>query len=93
MVKILFFIVGVIITVGVIMVIFYGTFLSDIPEDKSWAIWLVLAGSILLGGLVGFLLVKFEKVGAFALGGWGGYCLALLIYNSFLYMVTDNPTG
>lgn len=33
-----------------------------------------------------------SKLGAFVLAGWGGYCLGLLIWNSFLYLATTSNT-
>jgi hypothetical protein len=40
--------------------------------------------------LVGFVLAKFYKVGAFVLAGWGGFAVGLLIYNA-LFSNIDSP--
>jgi hypothetical protein len=86
--KPIFFLAGVIVTVGVILLLFYSTFLKSTTED--WVPWVVLACSALLGLLVGFILMKISKLGAFFLAGWGGFCLALLIWNTFLYLTTTS---
>lgn len=84
------FIVGVIMATSLIMLISYSTFLSD--NDKTWVGWVVLAVAVLLGLLLGFLFIKFIKLGAFALAAWGGFSFALLIYNAFLYKM-DSDAG
>ena len=43
-----------------------------------------------MGLLVGFIFMKISKLGAFVLAGWGGFCLGLLIWNSFLYLATSS---
>lgn len=79
------FIAGVLLSVALVWVIFYSTFLTE--NTKQWVGWVVLAGSILLGLIIGCLFVKIVRLGAFVLAAWGGYCLGLLIYNSFLYFM------
>jgi len=78
------FLAGVIGTVCLTWLIFYGTFLSD--NEETWVGWVVLAVSALVGLLVGALLVFFVKAGAFVLAAWGGFSLGLLLYNSFFYL-------
>lgn len=85
--SVLLFLAGVLITVGLVMVIFYTTFLSD--NTKSWVGWVVLGCSVLLGLLVGWLFIKLAKLGAFVLAGWGGFSLGLLLYNAFLYKINS----
>jgi hypothetical protein len=77
------FIVGMLLTVSIVLLLFYSTFLAS--TTKVWVGWLVLVGSILLGLVVGTIFTKLVKLGAFALAGWGGFSGALLIYNAFLY--------
>jgi len=86
--KPIFFLVGVVATVGLVLIIFYSTFLKS--NTKDWVPWVVLVSAILGGLLVGFILMKVSKLGAFVLAGWGGYSLALLIWNSFLYLTTTS---
>jgi hypothetical protein len=84
------FIAGIIATVCLVWLIFYSTFLSS--STKSWVGWVVLAVSIGGGILVGFLFIKFIKVGVFVLAGFGGYTLGLLLYNAVLYKM-DSQVG
>lgn len=82
------FIAGVIIAVGLVMLIFYSTFLNS--NTKVWVGWVVLIGAILFGLIIGCIFVKIVKIGAFAVSAWGGFTLALLIYNAFLYKMNSD---
>jgi Domain of unknown function (DUF4203) len=87
--KPIFFIAGTLITIGVILLLFYGTFLKSTTE--SWVPWVVLASSLLVGLLVGFIVMKLSRsVGAFILAFIGGYVLGLLLWNTFLYLLTTS---
>lgn len=79
------FITGMVLSIGLVWLIFYSTFLSS--KTETWVGWVVLGGSVLLGLIIGTLFVKIVKLGAFCLGGWGGFSLGLLLWNSFLYFV------
>ena len=57
-------------TIAVLFILSYTTFLSD--NTEAWVGWTVLGVSILLGILGGYLLYKCQRLGAAALGGWGG---------------------
>lgn len=81
------FIAGVLLTVSLVWIIFYSTFLNE--NTKSWVGWVVLAGSIIVGLIIGCVFIKIVKLGAFILGAWGGFTLSLLIYNSFLYKMNS----
>lgn len=82
--KPVFFIAGCLATVFIILLIFYSTFLTS--NTENWVGWTVIACSILLGLLVGFIFMKVSKLGAFFLAAWGGFSLGLLIWNTFLYL-------
>jgi len=86
--KPLFFLAGVLLTVAIVLIIFYTTFLNS--KTETWVGWTVIAGSVLLGLVVGFIFMKVSKLGAFVLAAWGGFCLGLLIWNSFLYLATTS---
>ncbi len=86
--KPIFFLAGTLFTIGLILLIFYSTFLKSTTE--SWVPWVVLACSLLLGLLVGFIIMKISILGAFCLAFIGGYCGALLIWNTFLYLTTTS---
>jgi hypothetical protein len=84
----IFFLTGLLLTVFLILIIFYTTFLNT--KTESWVGWTVIACSAVLGLIVGFIFMKISKLGAFVLAGWGGFCLGLLIWNSFLYLATTS---
>jgi len=83
------FIIGLGATVVGVLFIFYALFLYN--TTATWVGWVVLACSILLGILVGWLLTKVVRVGVALLAGWGGVVLALVIYNAFLYKANSTP--
>ena len=85
--KPILFIAGILLGVALVWLICYSTFLSN--TTKQWVFWLVLAISILIGIILGYVLFKLSKLGAFLLAAWGGYSLALLLYNAFLYKVNS----
>lgn len=78
------FICGVLLVLVLAWAIFYTTFLSE--NTDGWVGWAVLGGSIFVGLLVGFIFIKIIKLGAFILAALGGFVLALLLYNTFLYI-------
>lgn len=78
------FLTGLILTVSFIMIIFYLFFFNE--NRKSYVGWIVLAVGFVAGLVIGFLLVKFIKVGAFLFAGWGGFTLGLILWNTFIYM-------
>lgn len=86
--KPLFFLTGVAVTVFLALIIFYTTFLES--NTETWVGWTVIAGSVVVGLLVGFIFMKISKLGAFVLAGWGGFCLGLLIWNTFLYLCSTS---
>jgi MFS family permease len=86
--KPIFFISGTLLTIGIILLLFYSTFLKSTTE--SWVPWVVLAGSLLVGLLVGFIVMKISILGAFVLAFIGGYVGALLLWNTFLYLTTTS---
>jgi hypothetical protein len=83
--KPILFIAGILAGFGLVWLICYNTFLSSYTQN--WAFWVVFAVSAIIGLLIGWLLVKLTKVGAFAIAAWGGYSLGLLLYPTFLYKV------
>lgn len=86
--KPVFFLAGLLFTMGLFLLIFYSTFLKSTTEN--WVPWVVLLGSFLLGLLIGFILMKISILGAFVLAFIGGFCGALLIWNTFLYLATTS---
>ena len=81
------FICATILTAGLILIIFYATFLSD--NTASWLGWLMLSLSIVIGLGVGFLATKLEKLGACLLAAWGGFCAGVLLNETVLYLASS----
>jgi len=79
--KVIVFIAGVFLSVGLCLIISYSTFLNS--NSATWAGWVVLAVGVLLGICLGWLFVKIIKLGAFAIAAWGGFSLGLLLYETF----------
>lgn len=81
------FIVGAIIVSGLILMIFYSTFLSD--NTASWLTWLIVSLSIAVGLVCGFLLMKVEKIGGALLAGWGGFILGVVLNETVFYLASS----
>jgi len=84
----IFFLAGLLLAMGIIILIFYTTFLTS--NTSSAVGWGVLAGSFVVGLIVGYIFMKISKLGAFVLAGWGGFALGLLLWNTFLYYTGAN---
>jgi len=79
------FLIGTLVTMTLILLLFYSTFLTD--KTEAWIGWTVLVSSIILGLLGGFLLFKCQKLGAACIAGWGGFMAGLLINTTALSYV------
>lgn len=79
------FMVTAIMTVFLILLLFYTTFLEDTTE--VWVGWTVLGCSILLGLVAGYFMMKLERFGIALLAGWGGFLLGVMINEMALYKV------
>lgn len=85
--SIIVFVVGVLITVTLIMLLFYATFLDS--NTEAWVFWLVLSLSIIARLAVGFVLAKCQKLGAACIAGWGGFLGGLAINTAFLFLTNQ----
>lgn len=65
------------------LLFFYSVFFN--ANTKMWVGWIVLVISVMLGTVVGLLLAKTSRLGVAILAGWGGVCLALILYSAFMY--------
>jgi hypothetical protein len=65
------------------LLFFYSVFFNS--NTKAYVGWIVLGLSTVIGGVIGFFLAKISKAGVAILGGWGGFCLGLILYSAFLY--------
>lgn len=70
-------------TVFVLLFLFYSLFFNT--NTQSWVGWTVLTISSIVGVFVGLFLAKVTRAGVAVLGGWGGFCLGLILYSAFLY--------
>ena len=84
------FIAGLLLSVSLVWLIFYSTFLSS--RTEQWVGWVVLACSLLLGLIIGVIFVKLVKLGVFVIAAWGGFSLGILTYNAFGYYM-HNQAG
>jgi hypothetical protein len=76
----------VVITSFFSLVISYGLF--SIVEalnlkTPDWALWVLLAASVVIAGAIGFLLMRKRSYGIAILCGWGGALLGLIITGMF----------
>lgn len=78
------FIVAAMVVSGLILIIFYSTFLAD--NTATWLSWLVVSLAIVVGIVCGYLATKVEKIGGALLAGWGGFCLGVVINETVLYL-------
>lgn len=81
------FIIGTLVTVCLIWLLFYSTFLSS--STAGWIGWVVLGCSILLGLAGGFLLYKCQRLGASIIGGWGGFLLGVVFTTTVLWAASS----
>jgi hypothetical protein len=88
--KPILFIVSVFVAFSFVMLIAYSTFLSDNP--KAWAGWVTIAVAVVLGLFLGWLLLKFIRIGIFIVAAMGGYSVGLLLYKAFMYKI-HSQTG
>jgi len=77
------FIIGTLVTVCLIWLLFYSTFLTSSTEE--WVGWVVLACSIIVGLFGGYLLYKCQRLGAAVIGGWGGFLLGVVFNTTVLW--------
>jgi hypothetical protein len=54
-------------------------------STPNWAGWVTFSISLFLGCIVGLILAKIARLGVAVLAGWGGFCLGMILYASFLY--------
>lgn len=81
------FLIGTLVTMTLILLLFYSTFLTD--KTDAWIGWVVLISSIILGIAGGFLLYKCQKLGAACIAGWGGFMGGLLL-NTLVFSYAES---
>ena len=77
-----------------ITIVFIFLFQFIIPSGGSPAIvWVVLGISTVVGLVLGYIVSKYNKaLIGMILGGYMGYILGLVLYDSFLIKIQSNPT-
>ena len=84
--KTVYYTTGIILTVAIIWLIFYTTFMQDNNEDSTaWAIFIF---SLLLGVCLGFSFSRYNKLGNFFLGFISGFCIGLMIFIAIVSIAT-----
>ena len=71
------FIFGSFITSGGILLLCYVTYLQR--DQKAYVIWFTFIMAVVCGLVMGYLCAKFERLGAAAITGWGGYICSLFL--------------
>ena len=86
--KSVIFMTGVILAVVLAWLVFYSTVLLN--NSSIWLGWLIFLVFVFLGFGFGSFLISVQKLGPFIVASWGGYCLALLLYDAFVYKLNSN---
>jgi hypothetical protein len=75
--------IGTLVFMGVLCLFIFSLFFTR--NTPSWAGWLVFGISLFVGCIVGLILAKISRLGVAVLAGWGGFCLGMILYSSFMY--------
>lgn len=81
------FIISLILTIGIILLIFYTTFLKE--NTAGWVAWTVIGCSLILGVVLGLVMTKLQRLGAAIIAGWGGFMLGLVLNEAVLYLLEN----
>ena len=76
------FIAGFLATVVVLLIVVVQFIIT--PNTAQYVFWIWLGVSVVIGGLVGFAVAKYRRVGVFWLAFWGGAWLGLLLNNAVI---------
>jgi hypothetical protein len=68
----------------------FSVFLSRDTSDSTG--WIIFGVCGKVGIFVGLVLAYHFRLGVGVLAGWGGFCLGLILYNTFIYKI-DNESG
>jgi hypothetical protein len=56
-------------------------------DTKGSEGWIVFGVSFAIGCLIGLILAKLAKIGVAIIAAWGGFCLGLILYTSFVHKI------
>lgn len=83
--KFTFFVTGMLLGSALVL-LFCVDFVLNKDSEKQTR-WICFFVSIMSGILLGYMTVVSRKIGTFAIGGWLGYIVSLLVYSAFLYKI------
>jgi hypothetical protein len=75
--------VGALVFLVVASLFIFSLFFTRITPN--WVGWIVFSIALFIGSIVGLILAKLSRLGVAVLAGWGGFCLGMILYASFLY--------
>lgn len=82
------FLATILVTVGVTALIAFNFFVT--LETKHLYLWLILAGSIILGIILGALMYKFRRIGICIIAFCGGVCIGFILNNAVMRYAESN---
>ena len=85
--KIVYFICGIISSVAIVFLILYTTFMQTNNNDALG--WIIFLASIVIGSVLGNFFNKYNKIGNFCLGFIAGFGTGLMIFNSIAYAASS----
>lgn len=85
--RVVLFLMATFIVAFILFTVIYQLSASTISMSNSWVIWLILAASLLIGLIAGFLAAKFPRFCFLIAGGTLGGLAGFLIYTAFLTSV------
>lgn len=83
--KITFFLAGWVFGFALVMLFCTNTFVTRETEEKT--MWIYFFVSVMCGIITGYATLISIKIGTFAIGGWLGYIISLMVYSAFLYKI------
>lgn len=75
---------SLVVTVILSLTLFSIFFDRDTSNATEWVVFIVC---LVVGVIAGLVLAMLTKIGMAVLGGWGGFCLGLILYNTLFYKI------
>ena len=75
------YIMGTLACFFIVSVLFFDIFMKNVK--KQWILWVVISLLFIGANIVGFILVKFRKLGIATLAVWGGFMIGFMITTTF----------
>lgn len=61
--------------------------------SQQWILWVIFGACLLIGAVMGYLTVRYERFGFFCLGAALGCVLGLFVFNAALIYVLQGKTA